>query len=504
MNGLSSTNRNRNGTARPGASSSGRRRPSSGVGLNRYSEQDLTPLSSLMRDVRFNDSSRSAETLSVEPFKFLSLNSGDIKILRNYTVVEAIKPTANFIYMGRQLTPGKVFCMSVAKVVNERCSDFSFVVGFTTCSPASTLSDMRHQTTQCTPNGCGGHSQQVKVFKANKIESKVTFERQANGDIYFAIDYATPIRIQFDSKSCDVNLAAQNQLTPYIQLSGNVLSLKMETNQIRKLYVQSAIKHGNALGTATAFVPPAAKRHLTSQTELKLDSEVTIQVTKIYNAVDYAQGFEFGVITSDRNQIKFNERLFMTDSANIRKMSHSTNIEPDIKVNDKFTLTRTASGAIQMKKNGVVQYVTPMKGKLLITPNLSPFVILNGTVSGVIINNGSSDTAMEFDQTYDFPPVEFKTTANIELTNGTLITWTQNGKSGLIVNAKPFDSVLKFVIREIQISNKAHSVTFGLIASDNIGFKTPCEISNCLDMRHENLIPFPALGLRFSVYKTPY
>lgn len=494
-----------------------------------------------------------------ESFKFLSGNCEQIRLRQNYTLVEAIEPTSNFVYFARSLTYGKRFCVSVAKLLDERSSDFSFVVGFTTCSPISLLNDLRHSTEQCTPSGCGSHSQQVKIFKASQIGSKVTFERQTNGEIYFAIDSAMPIHIQFDRKSCDINLAKHEHLTPYIQLSGNVLTLTTETNNIRQLNIESAIavRRGQPLGTATAFGPPIHKRYPKSQIlpktvpgqahqafvassdvdtkfidlnypdndvkvsinrmavlrkneqgerfffylnkKLTMNAHVTVQVTKIYNADKYTSGFEFGVTTSRSDQ-----RQFLSDYERVRASSHFLKIRRDVEVNDKLSFRRTDCGAIEVRTNGVVQIVSRMDREFSRTENLLPFIILNGTVSGIIINNTTSNAVMEFGQMYDWPPVEFKMTTNVALTNQTLLTWSQNGKDGVIVNAKLFDNVLKFIIREVRTSINAHSMTFGLINSTSIGFKTPREMSTCLDLQHDNLIRSPALGLKFSLYRTPY
>lgn len=473
-----------------------------------------------------------------------------IRIRQNYTLVEAIEPTSNFVYFARSLTHGKRFCVSVGKLVNERSSDFSFIVGFTTCTPGTILSNLCHLTEQCTPIGCGGYSERVKVFKANRIKAKVTFERQNNGEIYFAIDSAMPIRIQFDRKSSH-SLVTQEQLTPYIQLSGNVLSLTTETDNIRKLNIESAIAvRGGPLGVATAFGPPTHKSCIKSQifvtssdvddmkfielcypeNDVKvtinrkailrknekgerfffylhkiLDSktQLTVQVTKIYNANKYSSGFEFGLTTSGPDEIKTNEGEFLVE--NVRRASHRLKINRDAKVNDKFTFTRTGNGAIEVRKNGVVEKVSKMDSSYHRTQNLLPFLILNGTVSGIIItNNETSDRVMEFDQMYEWPSVEFKTTANIALTNQTLFTLSQNGKDGVIINAKSFDTVLKFIIREVRTSSNSDSMAFGLINSAGIGFKTPREASKCLDWKNDNLIQSPALGLKFSLYKTPY
>lgn len=473
-----------------------------------------------------------------------------IRIRENYTLVEAIEPTSNFVYFARSLTHGKRFCVSVGKLVDERSSDFSFIVGFTTCTPGSILSNLCHLTHPCTPTGCGGYSERVKVFKANRKKAKVTFERQNNGEIYFAIDSAMPIRIQFDQQSSH-SLVTQEQLTPYIQLCGNVLSLNIETDSIRKLNITSAIAvRGQPLGTATAFGPPTQKHCIKSQIfvassdvddmkfmELRypendvkvtvnrkailrknekgerfcfylykiLDSntQLTVQVTKIYNASKYSSGFEFGLTTSSPDEIKINEGEFLEE--NVRRASHRLKINRDAKVNDKFTFTRTGNGAIEVRKNGVVEKVSKMDSSYHRTPNLLPFFILNGTVSGLIItNNETSDRVMEFDQMYEWPSVEFKTTANITLTNQTLLTWNQNGKDGVIVNAKSFDTVLKFIIREVRTSSNSGSMIFGLVNSAGIGFKTLREVSKCVDLKDDNLIQSPALGLKFSIYKTPY
>lgn len=493
----------------------------------------------------------------------MSGNCEQIRIRRNYTLIEASEPSSNFVYFARSLTYGKSFCVSVGKLVDEVSSDFSFVVGFTTCSPGSILNEnFRHLNEQCTPTGCGGHSQQVKIFNASVIGAKVTFERQANGEIYFAIDSAMPIRIQFDKNSCVKSLVRHEQLTPYIQLSGNVATLKTETNNFRKLNIVSAlaVRRGQPLGTATAFGPRQHVSRILPTTlpgqahqafvassdfdtkfveliypendvklsvnrmavlrknengerfvyylnkELKLNTEVTFQVTKIYNADKYTNGFGFGITTASANLIKICETEFVVDPKISPYSSHTVEIDRDIKLNDKFTFKRSGLGSIEMIKNGVIQRVATINRKFQQSEHLLPFVKLNGTVSGIIISNATSDAVnMEFDQIYVFPPAEFKTTQNITITNQNLLSWsTQSGKDGVIVNAKPFDKVLKFIIRDVRVSNNSHSLTFGLINSANVGFSTPREISSRLDEQHDNLIQSPALGLKFSLYKTPY
>lgn len=444
----------------------------------------------------------------------------------------------------------------VTKVLTEHCTDFSFIIGFTTCLPGSP----HNSNEQCSPAECGGHSQQVKIFNANKIGSRITVERQANGEIYFAIDSSMPIRIQFDRSSCDVNMVDENRLTPYIQMSGNVLAMSSVMTNIRKLNIDTAIAVRNApLATATAFGPPVHKRHTKSQIlpaiesgqahqafvaasdidtkfielnypendvkltvnrmavlrkndrgerfvfyldkMLNVDSDVTIQVTKTYNADKYSFDFEFGVTAIPSGRVKMFESAFLTDSKTIRLASHCIKINRDAKVNDKFRFTRTAAGIVEVRQNDVVRTISKMnEGAAIVrTKNLQPFVILNGRVSGIIITNG---TSIEFSQTYDFPPIEFKTTKNVQLSNQTLLTWNANAKDGIIINAKPFDSILKFIIRDVRTTNNSHTMTFGVINSASIGFKTPREISTCLDFRYDNLLA-PALGMKFSLYKSP-
>lgn len=493
----------------------------------------------------------------------MSGNYDEIRIRNNYTLVEAFKPTSNFVYFARSLTKGRRFCVSVGKVLNERSSDFSFIVGFTTCTPGSIARNPCHLTDHCTPTGCGGHSEQVKIFKANRIGALVVFERHRNREIYFAIDNSMPIHIQFDNNSSD-HLARHEQLTPYIQLSGNVLLLTTEKDSIRKLNIDTAIamcgQRNQSMAIATTFLPKIHNRltnphnilpvpeqahqafvalsdvddikfiklrypendvkvsinqkailrkneegerfYFYFDKTLKASAEVTVQVTKIYNVYKYFSSFEFGLMTYSSDDIKMNEEEFLSE--NVRRPSHRLKINRDAKVNDKFTFTRIGDGAIEVRKNNVVERVCKMDSKYQGIQNLLPFVILNGSVSGMIIINGTSGAVMEFGQMYEFPPIEFKMTANVTLTNQTLLTWNQNSKDGVIINAKYFDTALKFIIREVQTSTNSHSMTFGLINSSSIGFKTPREVSTCLDFKADNLIQSPALGLQFSLYKTPY
>lgn len=475
--------------------------------------------------------------------------------------MEVMQPIVNYVYFARSLTYGKSFSVSITKVLNERSDDFSFVIGFTTCSTSLILSEnLRHLTEQCMPRGCGGHSQQVKIFKANAIGSQITFERQANGEIYFAINSAMPIRIQFDRNSCDINLVRHEQLIPYIQLSGSVLALKIESNKGRQLNVQSAItvRRGQPLGTATAFGPRFSQSKIVPgiahgqvhqafvaptesdtkfiklnypEKDVKLstnamailrkndsgeqfvfyvdkvfniNSQLMFQVTKVYNADKYTSGLQFGVTSLSMHEIKIAYELtrqFITDSGG--STSHSIKISRDIKINDKFTFTRTGDGSIKAMQNGV--HVGTLKCKFKPTEKVLPFIILNGNASGIIINSTSADMNMEFSQIYGFPPVDFKTTENIAVTNQTLLRWnTQTGQDGVIVNAKPFDKILKFIIREVQTTTNAHSFTFGLINSVSVGFKTPREMALLLDINHKMIIQSPAVGLKFSLYKTPY
>lgn len=487
----------------------------------------------------------------------MSGNGEQIRIRQNYTMVEATEPSTNLIYFARCLTFGKSFCVSVNKILDQKNSDFSFVVGFTTCSPGAVLNgNVRHATEQCSPTGCGGHSQQIKVFNANVVGSKVTFERQANGEIYFAVDSAMPIHIKFDSKSCATNLVRHEELTPYIQLSGSVGTLKTETN-FRKLNIQSAmaVRQGQPLRTATAFGPRKPRSEIlptidpgqvhqafvassSSDTKfialnypdnaiklsvnrmavlrknengeryafyfdkkLERNTEVTFQVTKLYNADKYDCGFECGVTTACADDIQMLERQFIIRS----EISHySVKINRDLKLNDKFTFKRSADGIVEVIKNGVTQRLFMINREYQETDDLLPFVILNGTASGIIITNSTSDAMkLEFGEIYDWPPTEFKTTTNVSMVNQTLLTWcTGSGKDGVIVNAKPFDKVLKFIIRDVQTAANVQSLTFGLIHSGNIGFATPREIATRLDVHHDNVIESPAVGLKFSVYKT--
>lgn len=488
----------------------------------------------------------------------MSGNCEQIRIRQNYTMIEATEPTSNLIYFARCLTFGKSFCVSVDKIL-ERNSDFSFIVGFTTCSPGTILNEsVRHSTEQCIPTGCGGHSQQVKIFNANVSRAKVTFERQANGEIYFAIDSSMPIHIQFDSNSCAINLAKHEQLTPYIQLCGSVLSLKSETS-FRKLNIESAmaVRRRQPLRTATAFGPRPPRSQILPPTdyeqahqafvasssldtifiplrypendiklsvnrmavlrknkngeryafyfdkELKCNSEVTFQVTKLYHADKYDCGFECGVTTSCSETVQSLERQFIIRS----EISHySVKINRDLKLNDKFTFKRGADGFIQVMKNGIAQSPFMINREYQETESLLAFVILNGTASGIIITNSTNKAEkLEFGEIYAWPPTDFKTTENVTMVNQTLLSWcTESSETGVIVNAKPFDTVLKFIIREVQTSLNVHSLTFGLIHSTNIGFATPREIATRLDIHHDNLIQSPALGLKFSLYRTPY
>ncbi|KAG4080128.1 hypothetical protein HA402_008199 [Bradysia odoriphaga] len=489
---------------------------------------------------------------STEQFKFLPANYEKIRIKRNYSEIEASQPTSDFVYSTRYLTNGKSFCVLVSKVVSERHSDFSFIIGFTSCSSASLLTNKKqHFTVQCCPTGCGGHSQQLKIFNANKNGSKVTVERQLDGEIYFAIDSSMPIRIQFDRNSCGINMVGQEFLTPYIQLSGNVLALTVTTD-IRKLNIRPTM----LLGTATAYGPPIHKQTSPAieaneahkafvapsdvdnkfivlkypQNDVKvtvnrlavlrknergerfvfyidkilsLNVRITVQVTKIYDADKYTSDFEFGVMTVQSNYMEMLENELLMDSLREtgRNASHRFKMRYNSKMNDKYTFTRTGNDAIEIKKNEIVHKMWKID-RIAQVKKLLPFVILDGTVSGIMIVN--NETSMKFAQTYELPAMDMKMTSNVKLTNDTLLTWSPHSVDGVIVNAKPFDNLLRFIIREVRTSINGKSLTFGLINSTNIGFKTPLEMATCLDFKHDNLILLPAEGLKFSLYKSHY
>lgn len=470
----------------------------------------------------------------------------------NYSAIEAAQPTSDFVYLARSLTHGKSICVSVTKVSSEQHTDFSFIIGFTSCSPASLHNDQRHLTIQCSPSGCGGHSQQLKIFYANKIGSKVTIERHHDGEIYFGIDSSTPIRIQFDRKSCGINLVRQELLTPYIQLSGNAIALVVQ-NSTRKLNIRSSM----SVGTATAYGPPIHKKanpaieineaHQAfvapsdvdnkfivlkySQNDVKvsvnrlavlrknergerfvfyidkilnLNARVTVQVTKIYDDDKYTNDFEFGVMIAPFNYMEVlkNDNLVDSLSVAVRMASQCFKINHNSKVNDKYTLTRTGNNAIEVKKNDTVHKLWKIDKKCTQGKNLLPFVILNGSVSGLIIVN--NETSIKFGQTYEWPDMDIKTTENVKMTNETLLTCNPNSVDGIVVNAKPFNNMMRFIIREVRTFSNGKSLTFGLINSMKIGFKSPREMSTCLDFKFDNLITSPAVGLKFSLYKSPY
>lgn len=489
-------------------------------------------------------------------------NSEQVTLRENYTVMEANEPTSNLVYFARSLTFGKSFCLSVSQVLNNGSRDFSFIVGFTTCSASIILAEnLRHLTEQCTPTGCGGHSQQLKVLNAN-AGYRVTFERQANGYIYFAINKAMPICVKFDSTSCAINLTRHRQLVPYIQLSGSVLALRIE-DETRQLNVRSAIAV-RPLATVTAFGPPIPRESQVSsristefeahhayvaslpdadthfiklsypETDIKLsvnrmavlrknkfgerfvfyvhkllkfETQITFQVTKVYNGHNYTGGFVFGVSTACPKAIKENERQFSKKFEVFPSQTDSVVINRDVKLDDIFTFTRSAAGQIVITKNGEVQEDV----KLILegfhqTENVIPFIVLNGIVSGIMITSSSSGgTNIEFSRVHTLPPIDFKITKNISVLDHTLLRWnSKSGQEGVIVNAKPFEKVLKFIIREVQTSTSTMSLTFGLIDSTHVGFSTPQEIRTRLDMRHDNLIEMPAMGLKFSLFQTQY
>ncbi|XP_037027647.1 uncharacterized protein LOC119068235 [Bradysia coprophila] len=495
-------------------------------------------------------STSTSRSSSTEQFKFLSANYEKIRIKRNYAEIEASQPTLDFVYSTRYLSKGRSFGVAVTKVVSERHSDFSFIIGFTSCSSASLHTNKKqHFTVPCSPTGCGGHSQQLKIFNANKIGSKVTVERQLDGEIYFAIDKSMPIRIQFNRNSCDINMIGQELLTPYIQLSGNVLALTVSTN-IQKLNIRRTM----LLGTSKAYGPPIHKQTSIETNEahkafvapydvdnkfivlkypqndvkvsvnrlavlrknecgerfvfyidkiLKLNARITIQVTKIYDSDKYTSDFEFGVMTVQSNYMEMLENELFTDSLTetVRNATHRFKMHHNSKVNDKYTFTRTGNDVIEIKKNDIVHKMWKIE-RIARVKNILPFVILDGTVSGLMIVN--NETTMKFAQTYELPAMDMKTTSNVKLTNETLLTWSPNSVDGVIVNAKPFDNLLRFIIREVRTSINGKSLAFGLINSTNIGFKTPLEMATCLDFKHDDLIPLPAVGLKFSLYKSPY
>lgn len=493
---------------------------------------------------------RDLHLLFQEQTKFLSANYDQLRIKNNCSSIEASRPTSDFAYLTRPLVHGTSFCVSVTKVLSKQHTDFSFIIGFTSCSPSLlNINKKQHFTVQCCPAGCGGHSQQLKIFNTNKIGAKVTVERHRDGEIYFAIDSNAPIRIQFDRNSCSINLVRQESVTPYIQLSGNVLALEIATNNTRNLNIRTSMQ----LGTATAYGPPIHKQANPINCEthqafvapfnvgtkfillkypesdvkvsvnrsavlrknergerfvfyvdkiLNLNASVTVQVSKIYDGDKYSNDFEFGVMTVSSNYMEMFKNDFLLDSLSVQNASHCFKIHHKSVVNDQYQFTRTGTFTIEIKKNDTVYKMLKIDRKFAQAKNLLPFVILNGSVSGLYIVN--NETSLKFGETYEWPAMDVKATENVKLTNETLLTWSPNNVDGVVVNAKPFDHMLRFIIRELRTSINGSSLSFGVINSTKIGFKTPREMSTCLDFKHDNLIPLPALGLKFSLYKSPY